>query len=43
MDVAYFGFIRLFDLNSMNYVLIDELDRYRFLEGLTEYMKSWKY
>lgn len=43
VDVAYFGFIRLFDLNSMNYVLIDELDRYRFLEGLTEYMKSWRY
>lgn len=41
MDAVYPHFIRLFHPNSMNYILINELSRYRFVEGPTEYMKNW--
>lgn len=41
VDIAYLDFIRLFDPNSMNHVLTNEISRYRFVEGPTEYMKIW--
>lgn len=41
MNAVYLDFIRLSDPNSMNYTLMNELGRYRLVEGATKYMKNW--